>query len=162
MPAINSGRPPDPNSRNQQKQNRDGSHHAKLKAGSGGWITLPREGRKGTSPKWPDGYQVNEIAMKLWHKLWHTPQAAAWERDGEGFHYLVARYCWLTSVVTDDYRVLAELRQIEDRIGLNPPSMLRNRWVMANDEIGDARDDRQASTQVAREAADRLKITDVA
>jgi hypothetical protein len=50
----------------------------------------------------------------------------------------VARYVMLQRGKLNE-KVLAELRQIEDRLGLNPLAMLRLRWEVAADEVGPRR-----------------------
>src|SRR3546814_2640419 len=51
---------------------------------------LPAEGRQGSSPAWPLG-RPTKAEEAVWAQLWHTPQAAAWERLG--WFRTVARYC---------------------------------------------------------------------
>ena len=60
-----------------------------------------------------------------------------WERNGD--EYLVARYLVLRNAIQDELdnsvvnaTAMAELRQIEDRLGLSPMAMKRLQW-----EIGD-------------------------
>jgi hypothetical protein len=59
------------------------------------------------------------------------PQAAAWERLGAGVLGVVARYFSLLA----DPRAAAEVRQIEDRLGLNPASMLKLRWELSGSAV---------------------------
>lgn len=67
----------------------------------------------------------------MWAELWHTPQAAAWERLE--WTRTVARYVrYLVAAEAGDTRIAPEVRQLEDRLGLNPMAMLRLRW-----QIGD-------------------------
>lgn len=104
---------------------------------------LPAEGRQGDPPPWPlDWGSEDELA--LWDDLWHTPQAVVWERYR--WTRAVARYCTLitlaesgTLTISQQVSVMAEIRQIEDRLGLNPVAMLRLRWEVAPDEVGEAR-----------------------
>lgn len=99
---------------------------------------LPAGGRKGPAPKWPAlGRPPN-----LWAELWSTPQAAVWER--QGWHRMVARYCQVVRKAEERLhpQLLAEARQLEDRLGLNPLAMLRLRWEVAADELGERRVER--------------------
>jgi hypothetical protein len=71
---------------------------------------------------------------KLWGELWATPQATAWEDFG--WTRTVARYCKL--VLTAERpratgTVLSEVRQLEDRLGLNPMAMRRLFWEIEGD-----------------------------
>lgn len=90
-----------------------------------GSLLLPAEGRAGAAPEWP----LSGKAPTVWFVLWRKPQAVAWER----FHLedVVARYALVRAQA--DKRVahptiLAEARQLEDRLGLSPMAMLRLRW----------------------------------
>lgn len=101
---------------------------------------LPAEGRQGSSPAWPLG-RPTKAEEAVWAQLWHTPQAAAWERLG--WFRTVARYCrFLVQSERKDATaaMLAEVRQMEDRLGLTPMSLLRLRWEVVEDELADARD----------------------
>jgi len=100
---------------------------------------LPPEGYQGVIPTWPESIGRDPLEDDLlWGELWRTPQAAAWIRMGVGVQRVVARYVMLQRGKLNE-KVLAELRQIEDRLGLNPLAMLRLRWEVAADEVGPRR-----------------------
>lgn len=101
-------------------------------------VTLPAEGYTGDVPEWPAVVPCELVDIELWATLWRTPQAAAWARMGEGVQRILARYVTLWRSTSD--KAPAELRQLEDRFGLNPQAMLRLRWEVAADELADARD----------------------
>lgn len=97
-------------------------------------VKLPAQGRTGETPSWPlpDG---SPAELDLWAQLWRTPQAVAWE--DLGWTRSVARY--VRTVLEAEERsaratLLAEVRQMEDRLGLSPMSMLRLRWAVTDDE----------------------------
>lgn len=99
-----------------------------------GTVYLPRAGRTGPVPDWP----LTGKAPAVWSELWHLPQAAAWERLG-AHERTVARYAKLLGVAeksTATAAILSEVRQLEDRLGLNPRAMLSLRWEMADDDAG--------------------------
>jgi len=75
----------------------------------------------------------------LWVELWGTPQAAAWERMGAGLVRVVARYVVTVRQSMSDPRLLPEVRQLEDRLGLNPMAMRRLGWEVARDEVSERR-----------------------
>ncbi len=105
----------------EQRRNR-----SKPAGGSERW--LPVEGRSGPAPAWPLGAQT-KAQGELWVELWATPHAVAWEELG--WVRTVARYTKL--VLEAEKRdakaaLLAEVRQMEDRLGLSPMAMLRLRW----------------------------------
>lgn len=89
---------------------------------------LPSTGRPGAAPDWP----LRGKPPTCWYELWRTPQAVAWETLG--LARLVARYAvQLTEAEKRNATtaVLAEVRQLEDRLGLSPMAMLRLRWTVA-------------------------------
>lgn len=96
------------------------------------------------------------LEASLWKDLWKLPQAVQWQRLG--WTRDVAQYV--------RHKVLAELgdldsareaRQWSDRLGLSPMAMLRLRWEVVADEVGERRSERQAAPQAARR---RLKVVD--
>ncbi len=94
-------------------------------------MLLPAEGRQGDVPRWPLGQAASGREAALWAHLWAMPQAVAWSRSA--LCHVVARY---TRILTAAERrgaraaYLAETRQLEDRLGLTPMSMLRLRWTI--------------------------------
>lgn len=112
---------------------------------------LPAKGRRGSAPKWPLP-EPSDRERELWRQIWRTPQAAAWERLG--WVAPVARYVKLLARVERPEvgsTALSEVRQMEDRLGLNPLAMLRLRWEVSVDEVAERR---------ARPAANRPKVVD--
>lgn len=94
-----------------------------------GTVKLPTEGRKGDPPTWPFAGEV----PPMWSTLWAKPQAVMWER--QQIVHVVARYC----ILLFDIDQAAEVRQLEDRLGLNPKAMRALLWEVAQDEVADAR-----------------------
>jgi hypothetical protein len=118
-----------------------------------GKTLLPAEGRTGPVPAWPFS-QAGE--PETWCELWTTPQSVAWERAG--WIRTVARYALLLSEVeVPDAKatLLGEVRQLEDRLGLNPKAMRTLLWEVVEDEVAEKRDD--APSKVAAKRA-QLKI----
>lgn len=96
---------------------------------------LPPEGYQGVIPDWPETITRDPMEDDLlWGDLWRTPQAAAWVRMGAGVARVVARYVVMQRLRQNE-KIWAEMRQIEDRLGLNPLAMLRLRWEVAPDEV---------------------------
>lgn len=118
-------------------------------------VKLPPEGRAGDAPTWP----LAGDAPETWVELWATPQAAAWERLG--WTRVVARYVHILELCEQPESMtaalLSEARQMEDRLGLTPMSMLRLRWEIAADEVAEKRVEKTASKTKARR---RLKVAD--
>ena len=97
---------------------------------AGEWRKLPMDGRQGPAPAWPLG-DADVPTMLLWGDLWSSPQAVVW--DELGWTRVVARYCRLVlEAEAGDAPValLAEVRQMEDRLGLTPLAMRKNYWVI--------------------------------
>lgn len=102
-------------------------------------LVLPVDGRVGDEPLFPLS-RPTAPERRVWSELWATPQAFAWERMG--WTRSVARY--VRSLVQAEKpgaaaSLLGEVRQMEDRLGLSPMSMLRLRWT-----VGEVEDDRPA------------------
>lgn len=118
-------------------------------------VKLPPEGRVGETPTWP----LPGSAPSTWDELWSTPQAAAWERLG--WTRVVARYVHILTLCESPESMtaalLGEARQMEDRLGLTPMSMLRLRWEIAADEVAEKRAEKTPSKTTARR---RLKVAD--
>lgn len=118
-------------------------------------VKLPPEGRTGDAPDWP----LAGDAPETWVDLWATPQAAAWERLG--WTRVVARYVHILGMCEQPDQMtaalLSEARQMEDRLGLTPMSMLRLRWEIAADEVAEKRTTKTAPKTTARR---RLKVAD--
>lgn len=121
-------------------------------------VRLPAEGREGDPPAWPLTGKPNKAEAVFWAEVWSTPQAVAWERLG--WVRTVARYVRL-AVKAEARAALAsvcsEARQMEDRLGLTPMSMLRLRWEVVEDELAEAR-----STTTPDPGVRRLRAVDPA
>lgn len=116
---------------------------------------LPAGGREGDVPVWPLGAakspSVKSAELELWKQLWATPQAVMWERNA--WTRTVARYCRLAIAAEKPKAlgaVLTETRQLEDRLGLSPMSMLRLRWEVVADELAEARAEVEAPARRAK------------
>jgi hypothetical protein len=55
--------------------------------------------------------------MAQWRALWRSAEASLWRDVDRG---PLTRLVELAATKTDDVKVLAELRQLEDRFGLSP------------------------------------------
>lgn len=110
-----------------------------------GPVMLPAKGREGYAPLWPLEGQTDAEAA-VWLDLWATPQAVAWETLG--WLRTVARYCRLLVQAEEGdapVTLLAEVRHLEDRLGLTPMSMRRLLWQIAPDEVGEKREEHSSA-----------------
>lgn len=120
---------------------------------------LPAEGRQGDAPPWPLATSA-AYDGDTWAELWSTPQAAAWERLGVGTVRVVARYVVLLAEAdVGEPKAAAEVRQLEDRLGLSPMAMLRLRWEIAPDEVA-AQRTAHTETGASADPRRRLRIVD--
>jgi hypothetical protein len=95
---------------------------------------LPAGGRQGDPPPWPLpnlGGDVTDVVheheVTLWAELWATPQAVQWERLR--WTREVAQYVrWKALAEFGSLDAGKEARQLADRLGLSPLSLLRLRW----------------------------------
>lgn len=89
--------------------------------------------------------QQRALEMRLWADLWATPQAVAWERLR--WTREVAQYVrWKVKAELGSLDASKEARQLADRLGLSPLSMLRLRWAVSEDQVGAKREQRSAAS----------------
>lgn len=115
------------------------SPHALRRNARPDWRKLPASGRVGRSPAWPMAEDLEPPS--IWAELWHTPQAVAWEEMG--WTRVVARYACLLNEIEHPHperptnaALLAEVRQLEDRLGLSPMAMRRLQWEIELAPVG--------------------------
>jgi hypothetical protein len=112
--------------------------------------TLPAGGYQGPIPEWPFT-SAEDDELTIWGSLWRLPQAAAWAQMA--VERTIARYCRVLVMAEERSAaaaLLAEVRQIEDRLGLTPMSLLRLRWVVSTDELAEARKPAPAASSARR------------
>jgi hypothetical protein len=119
-------------------------------------LQLPLEGYTGEVPEWPLD-TASESELSRWERVWRHPAAVLWKQ--QQLDLIVARYV-RNSVLSELPRaspvLKAEVRQQEDRLGLNPYAMMRLRWEVAQDELELKRDD-----EPRRPATKRLRAVDL-
>lgn len=116
-----------------------------------GPLILPAEGRRGRAPAWPLPGRASTDERAAWNELWKTPHAVAWERLG--WTRTVGRYCraMVRSEAPDaSAAILGQVAALEDRLGLTPKAMRLLLWKIADDEVGQKRDERATSSSTAR------------
>lgn len=101
---------------------------ARRNASTFSWVELPSTGRKGKPPVLPKWRLWDARTEKWWADLWRKPQALMWEQDGSTLTTLACLVDDLVVGKADAAKVSAEMRQHEDRHGLNPRAMLQLRW----------------------------------
>lgn len=95
-----------------------------------GFELLPAEGRQGDAPRWPFG-KPNVFQRDKWEELWHLPQAVKWEEmqcaDTVAL-YVIALDSYLQDPT--ETKLLAEVRQLDAKLGISPKAMLNIRWTV--------------------------------
>lgn len=127
----------------------------------GEWITLP-EAHEMETPRWP----LSGRTPAGWVEMWRTPQSYVWEMQGSATVFLVARYLMLRTELSDPTNDISgvvgfwsELRQMEDRLGLNPTSMKALRWNVGEMDAADGKGTADKDADVVDIAARRKLIT---
>lgn len=118
---------------------------------------LPAKGRAGDPPRYPLP-RPSAAVIALWAELWATPQSVAWEQLG--WVRIVARYAKALLEAEKSKApigLMAEVRQLEDRLGLTPMSMLRLRWEISTDELAERR---ESATRPSSKRAAKVKAFD--
>lgn len=97
-------------------------------------VVLPKVGPPGPAPK--PMVRLEAAAGRLWKAMWTRPEAWQWaEADVPALTRLVVLQldprAWL------DPRLLSEMRQLEDRYGMNPYARKQMRWVREDEEVDD-------------------------
>lgn len=105
------------------------------------WLRLPRSGRRRPAPDLPTWRPWTEVTSSWWADLWSTPQSCAWDQTGRTLwnlallhHELVAVDALRDAEKSKAAGISAEMRQHEDRHGLNPKALTGLRWVIVDDD----------------------------
>lgn len=142
---ANSGRKPDPNA-----FRRDRSDDAS-------WVTLPREGYRGSVPDFPlPDALASEV--ELWAKLWAKPQGFMWAQLGLELEVAAYVRAFLESV---QERASAGLKtavlRMAAEIGLSVPGMNQFRWKFSEDELSAKRQEFDEQEQAGPSVRERLE-----
>ncbi len=112
---------------------------------------LPAGGFAGPYPEPPDWAKIpkRSNARKMWDWLWRLPEAAFWS---EGDSATLVELIELQLLpVEERARVLAEVRQRQDRMGLSPAAKLQmHLTIVADEPVADAGTDEVAERREAR------------
>jgi hypothetical protein len=105
--------------------------------------------------------EQRKIEALVWRELWKTPAAAQWEKLG-WTRELALYVRWQVLGELGDLDAAKEARQWSDRLGLTPLAMLRMRWDVAADEVGERRQEKStAAAAAARPSAQsRMRVVD--
>jgi hypothetical protein len=98
------------------------------------WVNLPRAGRPGKPPPLPEDRIWQPATKKWWAKLWAKPQAVMWDQSGSSLFLLACLYDDVYAQRVTAGSVSAEVRQHEDRHGLNPKAMGQLCWRIPDED----------------------------
>jgi hypothetical protein len=100
---------------------------------------LPAEGRQGPAPELPSGLIWVEWTRQYWALIWASPMATRWtEYDVPSLLRLAQLQ--QTALIDGDRRLLAEIRQLEDRFGLSPRGRRLLGWEIADAPLAEPDD----------------------
>jgi hypothetical protein len=91
------------------------------------WADIPIESAL-SAPALPAFRIWQQQTSDWWVALWSKGQAVMWEPSGESLWTLASLMDDLFAGRAEAHRVSAEIRQHEDRHGLNPKAMIQLRW----------------------------------
>lgn len=131
---------------------------------NGEWVVLPDAPYEGPVPSLrglPTDGPLSTFAKKAWDQWWGSPMAHQWDQAD---HPSLLRLLLLTDTFAKAARKgatrdmpLAEIRQLEDRLGLTEAGRLKLRWLLpAEDEEQTTPKPSQSGT--AASMRDRLKV----
>lgn len=114
------------------------------------WVQLPGGGCTRPAPAWPRSRKPTKAQAERWVREWAKPQAERWH----DMHIveLVARY--VTNVLAAESPEAtaaqqAEVRQLEDRLGLSPMALKRLQWEIVAEAAEKAPERDAEVTQIA-------------
>jgi hypothetical protein len=101
----------------------------------GEWTRLPKAGCQQDIPEWPAEFgEPNMRELSLWNRLWRTPQAVIWHRDGVIDMVVVYIRALLQSASPKaGPGILASFRQYSEVLLLTSGSLARERCYIEGD-----------------------------
>ena len=136
---------------------------------NGEWIELLTDPFTGVKPSLaglPTDGPLTAFAKHAWEAWWASPMAHQWD---ESDHRAVLRLLLLTDQFAKASRrgsvrdmPLAEIRQLEDRLGLNEAGRIKLRWLLPTDDqdIQTSAPSRRKRVSSSSKMRDRLKVVD--
>lgn len=92
----------------------------------GEWVDLPASGRPGAPPALPKVRRWTAETQRWWKAIWATPEATMWDvRDDSLVRLAIMREAFLEGPTAS---MSGEMRQIEDRHGMNEKGRRDLRW----------------------------------
>jgi hypothetical protein len=103
------------------------------------WVSLPPGGRIAAPPELPDnllkqGTVWMPATLEAWSRMWASPQALMWDQTGQSLHAWAILHDALIRGDKAPAPLIGEMRQIEDRHGLNPKAMAQLCWRIGDED----------------------------
>ncbi len=115
-----SGPAPDPNALRRDR-----------KDDQAGWTTLPSE-RMGAAPEWPLAVPPSTTEVTHWGRVWKTPQATQWQKNGQEVEVALYVRSLAEAEVPGAAANLRNLvKQLQENLGLSYVGLHRWRWRIA-------------------------------
>ena len=116
-----SGPAPDPNALRRDR-----------KDDQAGWTILPRE-RTGAAPEWPLAVPPSPQEVTHWGRVWSTPQATQWEKNGQEVEVALYVRSLAEAEIPGAAANLRNLfKQLQENLGLSYVGLHRWRWRIAD------------------------------
>lgn len=98
------------------------------------FVSIPAAGNQQPAPAWPLDNEPARVELDMWNSLWTTPQATMWATMS--IERVIARYVMVTCLAEQIQQagLLAEVRQMEDRLGLTPVSLRKLQWKIEHQD----------------------------
>src|SRR5699024_12072629 len=99
------------------------------------FVSTPAAGNQQPAPAWPLDTEPARVELDMWNSLCTTPQATMWA--SMHINHVIARYVMVTCLAeeTQQAGLLAEVRQMEDRLGLTPVSLRKLQWKIEHQDV---------------------------
>lgn len=97
------------------------------------WVDLP-EVWEAPAPDLPDWREWDSRTVAWWCEMWRSPQASQWKPDGSTMVPFALLMDDVVAGRVEIARASGEIRQHQDRHGLNPKAMLQLRWRLSSGE----------------------------
>jgi hypothetical protein len=99
---------------------------------SPGFIQIDPKGHVAEIPEWPltisPSDELAELEAARWAELWELPQAVEWERMRCYGDVALYVRTWVVASLGADAKLLAEVRQLDAKIGVSPKAIQGLRW----------------------------------
>jgi hypothetical protein len=113
-------------------------HPSKLRrSNSPSWVLLPAKGRTEPAPELSAEYPWYDWTRAYWARIWSSPMATQWSEWDVPALQRLAKLQEDALLGGAAAKVGAEIRQLEDRFGLNPKARRTMGWQIEGEDLAD-------------------------